>query len=210
VLTPQILDELQKEYNSRTGREVLLEVAEDHDDASNPKTDVALGLEKGMKHYIETFYSSRSVKCKTGIGREAENEYSILLFAERINFQQFHTGSWTARYSVKYDPKNNNSNLVRISGKMCLHAHTFENGNSQLKSTVVLPEVQTTSSRIFQQIERWDEETVMSLNNVYDGMSVNILKKLRRTIPVTRMRFDWNLIGQRGMRELGAEVQNRE
>ncbi len=199
VLTERRAEELQKEYNARSGREALQQP--DSSAVGN------VGLEEGIQNYVNQYYTSKGVKANFQISQaDSEREFSILLYAERICFQQFHTGSWTARYSIQFL----DGDTVEISGKMSLHAHTFERGNIQLKSMVDLPSVQTSQKGIFSQIQKWDEDTVMSLHSVYDEMSGDILKKFRRIMPVTRRRFDWNVQGHRGLRELGMEVQSRE
>jgi len=200
-LTPKWVEEIRTEYNSRTGREALLEPDQEKDKITD------IGLDEGMKNYIAEYYASQGVKSNYRItAGENGAEFSILLYAERIQLEHFHAGSWTARYSIKTC-----GDAMAISGKISLHAHTFENGNLQIKSMVNLPEVQTKKDGIFKQIKKWDEESVMTLRGVYDDMSGDILKKLRRVMPVTRTRFDWNVEGHRGIRELGVEVvQNRE
>ena len=73
----------------------------------------------------------------------------------------------------------------------------------QLKSKVEFPskEIEDTASLvddIMDQIQKWDEENVISpLRNVYNDMSSDILKKMRRVMPVTRTKFNWNIEGHR-------------
>jgi len=192
----------RQEHNSRTGREAL-----DSFKTTQPEND-ALGLQDGMQQYIDQFYDSKGVTSNhTFSSPNEDGQVTILLYAERIQLQQYHAGSWMARYFIN---AHADRNTFTISGTIVLHAHTFENGNLQLKSTVDLPSVETNKSGIFQQIQKWDEASVMTLRGVYDDMPGEILKKLRRVMPVTRTRFVWNVEGHRGIRQLGVEVQNRE
>ena len=193
---------IRHEHNSRTGREAL-------DSSNAPKLENdSLDLQDGMQQYTDQFYNARGVNANHVLSSpNADGQVTILLYAERIQLQQYHAGSWTARYFIN---EHVDEEKLTISGKIVLHAHTFENGNLQLKSIVDLPRVETNKSGIFQQIQKWDEDSVMALRGVYDDMSGDILKKLRRVMPVTRTRFDWNVEGHRGIRQLGIEVQNRE
>lgn len=196
------IEAIRKEYNSRTGREAL-----DHPQQQDQSD--SLGLKDNMQQYIDEFYSSKGVQSNHVISPPNNNgQITILLYAERIQLQQYHAGSWTARYLIN---ENDGIGTVSMSGTLIIHAHTFESGNLQLKSIVDLPRVETSKSGIFQQIQKWDEESVGTLRGIYDDMSGEVLKKLRRVMPVTRTRFDWkNAEGHKGIRKLGIEVQNRE
>jgi hypothetical protein len=196
------IETVRKEYNSRTGREALL------DQQQQDQSD-SLGLNDNMQQYIDDFHSSKGVQSNHVISHpNNDGLVTILLYAERIQLQQYHAGSWTARYFIN---ENDGNGTVSMSGTLVIHAHTFEIGNLQLKSIVNLPVVETSKSGIFQQIQKWEEESVGTLRGIYDDMSGEVLKKLRRVMPVTRTRFDWkNAEGHKGIRQLGIEVQNRE
>mmetsp|Transcript_20606 Transcript_20606/g.30404 ORF Transcript_20606/g.30404 Transcript_20606/m.30404 type:complete len:238 (-) Transcript_20606:53-766(-) len=194
---------IRKEHDSRTGREALDQRDQQQQDQSD-----SLGLKDNMQKYIDEFYSSKGVQSNHVISPpNNDGQVTILLYAERIQLQQYHAGSWTARYFIN---ENDGNDTVSMSGTIVIHAHTFENGNLQLKSIVDLPRVETSKSGIFQQIQKWDEESVVTLRGIYDDMSGEVLKKLRRVMPITRTRFDWNAEGHKGIRQLGIEVQNRE
>jgi hypothetical protein len=196
------IETVRKEYNSRTGREALL------DQQQQDQSD-SLGLNDNMQQYIDDFHSSKGVQSNHVISHpNNDGLVTILLYAERIQLQQYHAGSWTARYFINEIDGNG---TVSMSGTLVIHAHTFEIGNLQLKSIVNLPVVETSKSGIFQQIQKWEEESVGTLRGIYDDMSGEVLKKLRRVMPVTRTRFGWkNAEGHKGIRQLGIEVQNRE
>ena len=204
---PNWAQAIQDEYNDQTGRKILLGEGEGEGDDKDFKIANDRGLDEGFKKYVERFYSSQGVTSNYRLfeGGDNNNKINVLLCAERVNFQQFHAGSWTSRYSIQFN--DDGSKSVTMSGTINLHAHTFENGTLQLKSTVDLPEVTTTQDRIMKQIQKWDEDSVMSLHGVYDDMSDDILKKLRRVMPITRTKFDWNVQGHRGIRELGSQFR---
>jgi len=51
---------------------------------------------------------------------------------------------------------------------------------------------------------------VSSLHEVYDGLNAGVLKKLRRVMPVTRTKFDWNVASMRLHKDVGMGVtENR-
>eukprot|EP00557_Chaetoceros_sp_GSL56_P012626 CAMPEP_0176478088 /NCGR_PEP_ID=MMETSP0200_2-20121128/997_1 /TAXON_ID=947934 /ORGANISM="Chaetoceros sp., Strain GSL56" /LENGTH=239 /DNA_ID=CAMNT_0017873997 /DNA_START=78 /DNA_END=797 /DNA_ORIENTATION=- len=195
------IEKIRMEYNTLTGRQALFQT-------TPVKSEDPLGLQEGMKLHVDKYYSGKGVQCNYVIDSSfsSGSVCSILLYAERIQLQQFHAGSWTAKYNIT----KNDNNILCIKGKAILHAHAFENGNVQLKTTVEFPSVEITSKNVFQQIQIWDESLVESLTAMYDEISSDALKKFRRVMPVTRTRFDWNLLGHRGIRQLGAEVQKEK
>ena len=213
VLTPEWIHSVQIEYNSRTGRDALVNPESVSDSTTDADPDpMCQSLHEGMKNHLSQYYSSEGTQSNYSLTRSKDGgEYTLLLYAERIQLQHYHAGSWTARYTLQC---HHTGDSVRISGKVRIHAHTFENGNLQLTSTADLPETTTemgSREEIFRQIRQWDEAIVLQpLRDVYEDMSGDILKKLRRVMPVTRTRFDWNVQGHRGIRELGAEVHSRE
>jgi hypothetical protein len=194
------IEKVRMEYNAHTGREALFQPAPE-------KSGDVLGLQEGMTNYVDQYYSAKGVKSNFVIESTAsDNVHCILLYAERIHLQQFHAGSWTARYTIT----ENDNNVIAIQGKAVLHAHTFEHGNVQVKTTVNFPSIQVVRGDIFQKIQEWDESLADALAVMYDEISTDALKKFRRVMPVTRTRFDWNLLGHRGIRQLGAEVVQKE
>ncbi len=202
-LTSEWKEKVLNEYNERTGR-VALQSTSSNDDHT--------AYDEMMKQYLQENYSGRGVKSNYSIDSYDDGKTTtILLYAERIQLHQYHAGSWTARYTIVEEE----GGLVTMSGKISLHAHTFENGNLQLRSTIDLAPISNIkkddTTTIIKQIQAWDETSVMDpLRNVYENMSSDILKQLRRVMPVTRTRFDWNVAGHRGIRELGSQVQGQK
>lgn len=206
LITPPLpnewIDKVRTEFHSLTGREALSELA-----TSATMDDDPLGLQEGMKRHIEKYYSARGVKSNYVIDTSSDNaKYSILLYAERIQLEKFHAGSWTARYTITENEKN----VVCIKGKAVLRAHSLEHGNVQVKTTVDFPSTEIPKDDIFQKNQNWEESLMNSLGDTYDEISTDALKRFRRVMPVTRTRFDWNLLGHRGIRQLGAEVVQKE
>lgn len=193
-LSPEFVEQTRSEYNSRTGKEVL-----------QSTENLEFGnLQQDLGNYVDKFYKSKDVNSNYVIA-SSEGGANIIIYAERIQLQQFHSGSWTARYSIEKDEDS-----ITISGKVVLHVHTFESGNLQLNSTTDFPSSKVSMAGIVAQIQKWDEELMQNLDSIYENMSSNILKKLRRVMPVTRTRFDWNIAGHRGVRQLGMEVKKNK
>mmetsp|Transcript_13062 Transcript_13062/g.38401 ORF Transcript_13062/g.38401 Transcript_13062/m.38401 type:complete len:131 (-) Transcript_13062:64-456(-) len=122
---------------------------------------------------------------------------------------------------------------MEMSGVVDLVAHSFENGNVQMRSSIPLgpvaplavasssavPAPADTAASIVLQIQRWEDADVQSkLGELYDsvnnGEGGGMLKSLRRIMPVTRTRMDWKNAGvhrlARTMAERGEQQQQQQ
>ena len=103
-LSPDFVEQTRSEYNSRTGKEVLHQSTENLDFGN---------LQQDLGNYVDNYYKSKDVNSNYVIASNGEGGANIIIYAERNQLQQFHSGSWTARYTIeKYDDS------MTISGKV--------------------------------------------------------------------------------------------
>jgi len=215
ILNRESIQQIQNTYNSTTGREalVLSQSKNDQGDDDN-SNDFGKELKRSLKNYLEKHYSSKGVESDFFMKASDDGStYDIILYAERIKLKQYHAGSWVARYTIV----NSDNSITTVNGTVKIHAHSFENGNVQIKSETELPTaaIENTNSSdlvegIVTQIQKWDEECVLQpLHGVYQDMSTDIMKKMRRVMPVTRTRFDWNVEGHRFVKAVGADMKGK-
>ena len=230
-LSRDFVNEVQKEYNSNTGRNVLLKQTEDsnsNDHHINDDDDFGKSLKDSFQNYVDKHYKGKDVESNfcvvnTTTATTQTNEknlgsYEIMIYAERIKLKQFHAGSWFTKYTISNTASDDaNHGKYIIDGVAILRGNSFENGNINVKSNITLPSkrIQTSSSassleeEIINVIQSWDEEYILRpLKGMYDDLSSNVLKKIRRIMPVTRTKFDWNLSGHRFVRAMEKDVQN--
>lgn len=202
------LKKVQALYETNTGRNALMVHNNDCDNFGQ-------SLEESFQNYIKKYCSSKDVasQCIVNVMNSTSNSYEVVLYAERIKLPQFHAGSWFAKYVIE---TNNDDNYVDIKGTIEIQTHVFENGNVLLKSKTELPirRIHTSSSSsiiedVMSQVQHWDEEHVVSvMHSVYNNMSNDILKQMRRVMPVTRTKFDWNIEETRLVKTMEMNVQN--
>ena len=103
--------------------------------------------------------------------------------------------------------------ILRWYGEnISLWAHTFKNeGNVQLHSDVSLEAINvgtcspsednddkqsSWAKAVTRQIEIWEDKEVMqNLSGMYESMGSTYLKSLRRVMPITRAKMEWNVMG---------------
>lgn len=222
------IDQVRSEYESRSGKCVLNAPTNKNDDSADDNvtnsasgkaniTKMERSLEEKLRTHLETYYSSKGVDSNIQVtsssasGSDGDiSTFTIMIYAERIQLPQCHAGSWLSRYNIAISP-----NLeITIDGSVIVRAHTFENGNVQMNSTTSLGPItmtnqplSTTASTIIEKIQSWEEDHVVKpLHEAYDNYSGGILKKLRRVMPVTRTKFDWNVASHQLHKIIGMDI----
>lgn len=210
----QFVDEVRSEWEASTGRSTLSTAA----DGDEGDCTITASLSKAMDKYLALKFSSPGVRAartvtKSDGGDAADGPtYKIVTFAERIDLHNHHAGSWNGCYYVR--PSSG-----EVSGTVSIRAHTFENGgNVQLHSNVTLGKVNVSrcsgdeddeklsswAKAVTRQIERWENDEVNhNLDGMYMSMGNTYLKSLRRVMPVTRTKMEWNVNSHIMLQTLG-------
>ncbi|KAL1677930.1 F-actin-capping protein subunit alpha [Schizophyllum commune] len=138
---------------------------------------------------------------------DAPNKFTIQVVSNKYNPNNFWSGRWRSEYTVDL---NDNT----INGKIWLNVHYYEQGNVQLNTThnitIALPPAIVTSappaaaSKILALIDFEETKYQTSLNDTYSEMGEKTFKALRRALPMTRQKLDWDkVLGYK----IGQEIQ---
>ena len=200
------LSALRAEWAATTGHAIIETSAAEY--AADESSDgCVLALRKAMDDYINLKFSSPGVRAAHQVNRKDGDEtLTITTYAERIDLNNHNVGSWKASYTV-------NLSIGHITGNVSIRAHTFENGgNVHLHSNMRLDETSASciksndnadeqsswAKSIVKQIQAWEDTEVMNkLTDMYERMNNEYLKSLRRVMPITRTKMDWNVMSHR-------------
>jgi len=132
--------------------------------------------------------------------------FTIQITANRYNPSNFWSGKWRSEYEI-----NLGSRFMR--GKIAVNVHYYEQGNVQLAAnrevsmslppTILQSSPTPSAAKVLALIESEEGEYQTSLTETYRDMSEKTYKSLRRALPMTRSKMDWDkVLGYK----LGAEL----
>jgi len=151
-------------------------------------------VEEVLRGYISSHYphGNMSVYSKSG----DEPQLVICIEDHQLQPQNFWNGRWRSEWVLPFNPNE----TVTLKGTLKLQVHYYEDGNVQLVSSkdiakdVHMDDPKRLSGQLLKIIK--EEETIyqQAINENYEKMSSTAFKSLRRQLPITRTKIDWNKI----------------
>ncbi|XP_042896330.2 F-actin-capping protein subunit alpha [Parasteatoda tepidariorum] len=164
-------------------------------------------LEEACTLYTQDYY--RNGTCSVFSSTEDQN---IVLTAciedHQFEPKNFWNGRWRSIWSLTFSP---GSTSAEIQGIIKVQVHYYEDGNVQLvsskevKETINITTEQQTANEFIQVVEEAESEYQMAISENYQCMSDTTFKALRRLLPVTRTKIDWQKILT--YKKLGSELK---
>lgn len=211
-----VVSVLRAEWATSTGYAIVETSAADN--SSDESDGCVCALRKAMDDYVSLKFSSPGVRAAHQVCRSDATTITITTYAARIDLHNHNAGSWKACFKVSPE-------VGHVCGSVSITAHTFENGgNFQLHSNIFLDETNAEcitsnddsdkqllwAKSIVEQIQAWeDTEVMVKLMDMYERISREYLKSLRRAIPITRTKMEWNVMAHRVRVTLG-EVHDKD
>ncbi|KAL3804754.1 hypothetical protein ACHAW5_007987 [Stephanodiscus triporus] len=213
LLEPNFVAALRSEWEEATGRSAMA-AGGDAGSGSGYAECYITSLSKAMDEYISSNFSSPGVRAAHNVTASTVDDtptLKIATYAERIDLQNQQVGSWKGCYTIC--PSSGS-----LHGEIYVWAHTYENGgNVQLMSNISLDATiamtclpsdgsdkrSSWASAVTRQIGSWEEiELLKKMDQMYESMGNTYLKRLRRVMPVTRTKMEWNIMAHRVVQTL--------
>lgn len=158
-------------------------------------------------HHAEK-YNPRNVTCYFDfqLSETNPNEMILISHAELLDGINSRTGCWTATWSIIAENKPD-VNQAEISGSVKCRSWCYEEGTVHMSATQTFERTAVAGGNaeemakvLMAKIKEWEKQVIDALGAVYGDEMDGTLKKIRRTLPITRTRLKWDLIAERSIK----------
>ncbi|KAF1953215.1 subunits of heterodimeric actin filament capping protein Capz [Byssothecium circinans] len=168
------------------------------DRATGKASDVeSYVLESGHDDLVKSLVKSLSTHAsehypKSSIGvypTEDDTQLAILTVANKYSPSNYWNGRWRSSYI--YNPSSN-----KLTGAINVDVHYYEDGNVRLltKKDVSLSVSGGSAAEVVRQIAGAEKKYQEDLNKAFASLSEGAFKQLRRQLPITRQKIEWEKI----------------
>ncbi|KAF2275350.1 F-actin-capping protein-like protein subunit alpha-1 [Westerdykella ornata] len=159
--------------------------------------DLVKSLVKSLSNHTSEHYPKSSL----GVYPiEDDTQLAILTVANKYSPSNFWNGRWRSSYI--YDPSSGS-----LTGSIKVDVHYYEDGNVRLltnKNVSASLGANATATEIVRQIAVAEKKYQEDLNKAFASLSEGAFKALRRQLPITRQKIEWEKIsGYRVGQDIG-------
>jgi len=147
--------------------------------------------------YVDEHYAPNGTV--TTYGKKEGGSYHVVVAvsSSKFNPNNYWNGRWRSVWTASFKP----GGQVQLQGQLQVNVHYYEDGNVQLNtSTTRTGNVPGNSNagelakEVFKAIARLEQAFHASLDTSYNTMGETTFKALRRALPITRSKIEWNKI----------------
>ncbi|KAJ2355173.1 F-actin-capping protein subunit alpha [Coemansia erecta] len=172
------------------------------DETAQQHEALRAALQQELDTYVDAHYEGGSAAVYWH-----ENALVSCIVSNRFSPTNFWNGSWRAMWS--FDVATG-----QLNGSTKVRVHYFEDGNVQLDTQTdfsadvpLQGDDADRAKKVARCIRDFEAEFQQSIGNGYRQLSEKTFKGLRRTLPVTRTRIDWDKIANY---KIGGELANAD
>ncbi|KAF2092263.1 F-actin-capping protein subunit alpha [Saccharata proteae CBS 121410] len=169
----------------------------------SPHADLVKSLLKSLSAHAKEHYPSSSLGVYPF---ESSSKIAIVLVSNKYSPNNFWNGRWRSVYTL--DPS-----ATDISGSIKVDVHYYEDGNVRLlteKPIQASVAAGASASEITRAVAGAEKKYQEDLNRAFGNLSEGAFKGLRRQLPITRQKIEWDKIsGYRLGQDIGGGSSRR-
>ncbi|KAK5661952.1 hypothetical protein OQA88_10062 [Cercophora sp. LCS_1] len=151
-----------------------------------PQTDLVKSTLKGLSPYVKEHFPNAAF----GVYPiEDDSRIAIIIVANKYSPKNFWNGRWRSLYI--FDPSSG-----ALEGAIKVDVHYYEDGNVRLLTNkpINVSVSSGTGAGIAKEISALEKKYQEELNRSFTSLSEGAFKGLRRQLPVTRQKIEWDKV----------------
>jgi len=155
--------------------------------------DYRSAFDTAANEYVQEFYINGGVTVYGG-KKGGQTNITICISSSKFNPNNFWNGRWRSVWQCSIS-----GGKITLTGNIRLQVHYYEDGNVQLVSNTDKSgsasgnDAKSAAAAAIKQIQRIEAEFQEALNQSYNVMGDTTFKALRRLLPITKKKMDWDL-----------------
>jgi capping protein alpha len=159
--------------------------------ATDIQNDLRNVIEQKVKEYLEKCYKMEVTRYNVYYDQDA-NKIVVLISVHNLNLKSFWSGEWLSTWELDIGGKG-------VKGTLRANTYYYEEGNIQFNLDTKFDgsaeggDDAEVAANLVEFIKTSENSVQLELETVYDELSENYIKPLRRKLPVTGTKMNWNI-----------------
>ena len=159
--------------------------------ATDIQNDLRNVVEQKVKEYLEKCYKMEVTRYNVYYDQDA-NKIVVLISVHNLNLKSFWSGEWLSTWELDIGGKG-------VKGTLRANTYYYEEGNIQFSLDTKFDgsaeggDNAEVAANLVEFIKTSENSVQLELEKVYDELSENYIKPLRRKLPVTGTKMNWNI-----------------
>lgn len=155
----------------------------------HPLEPARAALAAAIGAYVAGHYGGRDSRDKHHAVYALDGALAVAIRGDKVNLRNFYAGGWASTWTAAVDGAG-----YAVSGAVRVRAHYFEDGNVQLQSAKTVEAAKCADvAAIAALVEETEGALQRGLEDMYENMSAETFKAMRRVMPISRQKMKWNI-----------------
>lgn len=174
------------------GQKVRFKIGLENGTIENAETidfqnDLRDQVQAKLLQYLDKYFKAEVTKFNVFLN-EGANKLVVIISVHNLNLKAFWTGEWLSTWELNLSDKS-------VHGVLKANTYYYEEGNVQLHidnkfDSKISGDIPTA---LIEFIEKSENDVQTAMEKVYDDFNEIYIKPLRRALPVTGTKMNWNL-----------------